>query len=140
MTIRLAIVDDHPMVTNGLVAALATIDDFVVVGRGSSVEQARELLVSDDLDVVLLDVRLEDGNGIQALPSVAFFAYATPRYGVDVGAGEIDGDGFAEIVTGPDPSRRTCPSSAGSTTTVARLPPHLGSTPSCSPVSGTDAT
>lgn len=67
MTIRLGIVDDHPMVTNGLVAALATIDDLVVVGRGSSIEQAREFLVRDDLDVLLLDVRLEDGNGIQAL-------------------------------------------------------------------------
>jgi DNA-binding NarL/FixJ family response regulator len=67
MTIRLAIVDDHPMVTNGLVAALATIDDIIVLDRGTSMEHARELLVRDDLDVVLLDVRLEDGNGIQAL-------------------------------------------------------------------------
>jgi DNA-binding NarL/FixJ family response regulator len=67
MTIRLGIIDDHPMVTGGLVAALATIDDVAVIARGSSVAQARDLLTSDDLDVVLLDVRLEDGNGIQAL-------------------------------------------------------------------------
>jgi len=67
MSIRIGIVDDHPMVTNGLVAALATIDDFVVAGRGSSIEQARAMLVRDDLDVLLMDVRLEDGNGIQAL-------------------------------------------------------------------------
>jgi DNA-binding NarL/FixJ family response regulator len=67
MSIRIGIVDDHPMVTNGLVAALATIDDFVVAERGSSIEQARAMLVRDDLDVLLMDVRLEDGNGIQAL-------------------------------------------------------------------------
>jgi DNA-binding NarL/FixJ family response regulator len=67
MTIRLAIVDDHPMVTGGLAAALATIDDLVVTARGATAAQARELLVRDDIDVVLLDVRLEDGNGIQAL-------------------------------------------------------------------------
>ena len=67
MTIRLGIVDDHPMVTSGLVVALATIDDIDVVSRGSTTGHARELLVRDDLDVVLLDVRLEDGNGIQAL-------------------------------------------------------------------------
>ena len=36
-------------------------------GRGSTIEHARELLVREDLDVVLLDVRLENGNGIQAL-------------------------------------------------------------------------
>lgn len=67
MTIRLAIVDDHPMVTDGLDAALATFADLEVVARGGSLAEARELLVRADLDVVLLDVRLEDGNGIQAL-------------------------------------------------------------------------
>src|SRR5262245_21486840 len=67
MTVRVAIVDDHPMVTGGLAAALATIDDLAVVARGATIAEARELLVRDDIDVVLLDVRLEDGNGIQAL-------------------------------------------------------------------------
>lgn len=67
MTVRLGIVDDHPMVTGGLVAALATIADIAVVARGSSVEDARDLLTRDDLDVVLLDVRIDGGNGIQAL-------------------------------------------------------------------------
>jgi DNA-binding NarL/FixJ family response regulator len=67
MTIRLAIVDDHPMVTGGLDAALGTIGDIEVVAHGASIEQARDLLARDDIDVVLLDVRLDDGNGIQAL-------------------------------------------------------------------------
>ncbi len=67
MTIRLAIVDDHPLVTGGLNAALGTIDGIEIVAHGGSVSAARELLARDDLDVVLLDVRLEDGNGIQAL-------------------------------------------------------------------------
>lgn len=67
MTIRLAIVDDHPLVTGGLDAALGTIEDIDVVAHGGTVGEARELLDRDDLDVVLLDVRLEDGNGIQVL-------------------------------------------------------------------------
>ena len=67
MTIRLAIVDDHPMVTEGLDAALETVGDIEVVAHGASVDQARDLLTRDDIDVVLLDVRLDDGNGIQAL-------------------------------------------------------------------------
>jgi len=67
MTIRLAIVDDHPLVTGGLNAALGTIEGIEVVAHGGTVVAARELLARDDLDVVLLDVRLEDGNGIQAL-------------------------------------------------------------------------
>lgn len=67
MSIRLAIVDDHPLVTGGLKAALRTIDGIDVVAHGGTVAEARELLTRDDLDVVLLDVRLEDGNSIQAL-------------------------------------------------------------------------
>ena len=67
MTVRLAIVDDHPLVTGGLTAALRTIDGIDVVAHGGTVAEARELLTRDDLDVVLLDVRLEDGNSIQAL-------------------------------------------------------------------------
>lgn len=67
MTIRIAIVDDHPMVTGGLDAALGTIDGLSVVAHGATLAHARELLIRDDLDVVLLDVRLEGGNGIQAL-------------------------------------------------------------------------
>ena len=67
VTIRLAIVDDHPMVTGGLAAALATAEGMAVVERGQSFEDAQSLLVRDDLDVILLDVRLENGNGLQAL-------------------------------------------------------------------------
>lgn len=67
MTIRLAIVDDHAMVIGGLEAALATASDLEVVATGGTVAEARELLSREDLDVVLLDVRLEDGNGLQAL-------------------------------------------------------------------------
>ena len=67
MSIRLAIVDDHPLVTGGLTAALRTIDGIEVAAHGGTVAKARELLARDDLDVVLLDVRLEDGNSIQAL-------------------------------------------------------------------------
>jgi DNA-binding NarL/FixJ family response regulator len=67
VTVRLAIVDGHPLVTGGLDAALATIEGIDVVAHGGSVAEAREILVRDDLDVVLLDVRLQDGNSIQAL-------------------------------------------------------------------------
>jgi DNA-binding NarL/FixJ family response regulator len=67
MSLRLAIIDDHPLVTGGLTAALATAEGIEVVARGGSIAEARELLGRDDLDVVLLDVRLQDGNGIQAL-------------------------------------------------------------------------
>lgn len=67
MTVRLAIVDDHPIVLNGLEAALQTIDEISVVAQGCNLAEAREILERDDIDVVLLDVRLPDGNGIELL-------------------------------------------------------------------------
>lgn len=67
VAIRIAIVDDHPMVVGGLSAALNMVQGFEVVAHGGTTEQAHALLVRDDIDVVLLDVRLEDGNGLRVL-------------------------------------------------------------------------
>jgi hypothetical protein len=44
------------------------------------------------------------GTAIEPMSEVNFFAYGTPRWGVNVTAGDIDGDGYNEIVTGPGPS------------------------------------
>lgn len=40
---------------------------------------------------------------VTAMPGVSFFAYQTLKYGVRVAAGDLDGDGRDEIVTGPGP-------------------------------------
>ena len=68
--VRIAIIDDHPMVVGGVAAALASISDLELVAHGGTVAEGRALLERPDIDVCLLDVRLDDGNGLQLLSEV----------------------------------------------------------------------
>ena len=45
----------------------------------------------------------DGGSAVAPIAGVSYFAYGTPKWGVNVAAGDIDGDGFDEIVTGPGP-------------------------------------
>ena len=68
--IRVAIVEDHPVVREGTAAILATQPGISVEGTAGSLAEARELLARIDVDVVLLDIRLgaESGLGLLSTP------------------------------------------------------------------------
>lgn len=61
MTIRVVLVDDHPVVRSGLEALLATDAEIEVVGRAANGEDAMEAVEAAHPDVVLCDLRLGDG-------------------------------------------------------------------------------
>jgi len=66
--IRIAVVDDHPVVTDGLALALSQIPDIEVAWTAASLGEAKHALtIGGDVDVVLLDVRLPDGSGLELL-------------------------------------------------------------------------
>ena len=46
-----------------------------------------------------------DGGPAVPMPGVSFMAYGTPKYGVNVACGDIDGDGIDEMVTGAGPGQ-----------------------------------
>jgi DNA-binding NarL/FixJ family response regulator len=60
-------VDDHQMFAASLAQALQAEPDLLVVAQATSVAQARELVASALPDVVLLDHRLPDGDGVAAM-------------------------------------------------------------------------
>ena len=65
-TARILIVDDHPMVAEGIEAILETYDDLCVVGTLSSGQEALEALPDLDPDVVLLDLNMPGMSGLTA--------------------------------------------------------------------------
>lgn len=62
--VRVAIVDDHPMFLMGLAAAIHEMDGIELVGDAQRVDQVADLVARSSPDVVLLDVRLPDGSGL----------------------------------------------------------------------------
>jgi DNA-binding NarL/FixJ family response regulator len=65
--IRLAIVDDHPIVRDGTAALLSTQPGIEIVSTAGTVDEARTLLETTAIDVVLLDIRLGTDSGLRLL-------------------------------------------------------------------------
>jgi DNA-binding NarL/FixJ family response regulator len=64
-TLRLLIVDDHEVTRLGLRTLLQACPQFEIVGEAGSVAETLEAAMSLKPDLVLLDVRLADGSGIE---------------------------------------------------------------------------
>jgi DNA-binding NarL/FixJ family response regulator len=65
--IRVALVDDHPVVRQGIGALLASQPGIEVVGGAGSVDEAIDLLARESIDVLLLDIRLGSDSGLRLL-------------------------------------------------------------------------
>jgi DNA-binding NarL/FixJ family response regulator len=65
--IRILVVDDHPVVRDGLVAILQTQPDFEVVGEASTGLEAVRLVEDTRPNVVLLDLEMPEMDGVEAL-------------------------------------------------------------------------
>ena len=65
-TIRLLIADDHPATRQGLAALLEAEDDFEVTATAVDGNEAVEKAVRQDVDVVIMDVKMPGLDGLQA--------------------------------------------------------------------------
>ena len=65
LMVKVFLVDDHEVVRRGLAGLLASDPDVEIVGEAGSVSEAKARIPALKPDVVVLDVRLPDGNGIE---------------------------------------------------------------------------
>lgn len=65
--IRILIVDDHPVVRDGLVAILSTQADFLVVSQAGNGREAIQCLKESQPDVILLDLEMPGIDGVETL-------------------------------------------------------------------------
>ncbi len=64
--LTVTLVDDHEVVRRGLRALLDAQEDLEVVGEAASADEAVRRVGYDSPDVVVMDVRLPDGSGVEA--------------------------------------------------------------------------
>lgn len=77
--ITVVIADDHPIVRDGVTGMLATDDRVTVVAEASSGPQAEALVARLDPDVVLMDLRMPDGDGVPAIRALRQRDQRRPR-------------------------------------------------------------
>jgi DNA-binding NarL/FixJ family response regulator len=64
--VHIMLVDDHPLVRDGLRARLEAVPHFRVVAEADSGAEALTLAGSTRIDLVLMDITMRDGSGIEA--------------------------------------------------------------------------
>ncbi len=77
--LRILLVDDHPLVRNGLRALLSSMTEMTVVGEAATGEEAITQAAELQPDIILMDLHMPGLNGIEATRRIL---QASPRIGI----------------------------------------------------------
>src|SRR5207244_13132263 len=69
-SVRVLIVDDHPVVREGLSARLETQPDLEVCGQTGDVTEALEMVAALDPDIAIIDLSLKTGHGLDLIKRI----------------------------------------------------------------------
>jgi two-component system response regulator DevR len=96
--IRVMLVDDHEVVREGLRTLIARHKEMVVVGEAGTTAEAIETAAKAKPDVIVMDIRLPDGSGVEACRTIR---EARPETKVIMLTSYADDEAlFASIVAG----------------------------------------
>ena len=96
--VRVMLCDDHEVVREGLRTLVSRQEGMAVVGEASSVKEAIEAATRSRPDVIIMDVRLPDGSGVEACRTIR---EARPETRVIMLTSYADDEAlFASIVAG----------------------------------------
>lgn len=68
--LRIVLIEDDDILRMGYESLLSDVADFTVVNAYASYDLAKKQLISDNPDVILLDIQMPGTNGLQALPFI----------------------------------------------------------------------
>ncbi len=67
---RILLVDDHPIVRQGLIQLINSESDLIVSAEVSTAREAMDSLAQNLPDVVIIDISLEDRNGVELIKDI----------------------------------------------------------------------